>query len=963
MQMPTVVTTTKDYPESERGSSIRNSERAFYEQYAWCLNAFPTMAEVIDHLREELGTLDWIQDGWRRAEVLTNIFLLSCAVSDTVDDYLGGPRYDFSQVAQVFRPCRRIVRLVNWSVRCLSDIRSISRRRLRRWRDQWETAVIGLTTALALHAEAKDLVPDGWRAALVAMLDYPFPAKLKAARQRIPAAFRSQDLTHFDGLRLGQKLSEECPDRSRPILVVGLRTAGSYFAPLLRGYLESKGYHRVQTITLRPKQGPGLRERSYLARAVATGALAAVVDEPVYLASTMAMAVDRLKKTGFPPQDILAVFPAHPFRRNWRDGSAGLALSAIRAVTLEPEEWRKHQFLGSSAVQNRIREYLEADGERVAELQPSADARRLTAELDQYEEPGLHWRLKRIYEVGIANGNGSVRKFVLAKSVGWGWMGYHALLAGARLGRLVPRVLGLRDGVLFMEWQPHSESNEPEPPVESTAQYLAERVGALRLGDDPTRDLAEAGRHRGTEELAGVLSGAYGWKLAAVLKRPRLQHQLAHLACPVPTLIDGKMRRTEWVRAAGDFLKTDFEHHGMGKHELNVADPAYDLAEMILHWELSEDDERRLIQRYIDLSADRDVPGRLFLQKLLAGTWAMNQAIRKLSFPSMGPRREELNREFLQAWRFLIIHTMRFCANLGCRPENPRWSEPLTVLDVDGVLDKQIFGFPSTTAAGIEAVSLLASHGFSVALNTARSVSILKEYCRTYGFVGGVAEYGSYIWDATTGREQVLVTPESLGQMKQLKNRLREIPGVFFDEDCQFIIRAYAYTRNRTVPLPETLIRALLAELEPGRFCLHQTYTDSTVIAAECNKGEGLRALLSLAGHSGWETSAVGDSEPDLAMFHAATRCFAPSQIGCPGPARLLGCQIATRPYQLGLLEIVRSLVHPDGKTCHRCRFPGVALSTPDRLFRQLLHTADQSTVTSLIRSLLDPRAIRAFLR
>jgi hypothetical protein len=228
--------------------------------------------------------------------------------------------------------------------------------------------------------------------------------------------------------------------------------------------------------------------------------------------------------------------------------------------------------------------------------------------------------------------------------------------------------------------------------------------------------------------------------------------------------------------------------------------------------------------------------------------------------------------------------------------------------------------------------------------------------------VGGVAEYGSYIWDATTGREQVLVTPESLGQMKQLKNRLREIPGVFFDEDCQFIIRAYAYTRNRTVPLPETLIRALLAELEPGRFCLHQTYTDSTVIAAECNKGEGLRALLSLAGHSGWETSAVGDSEPDLAMFHAATRCFAPSQIGCPGPARLLGCQIATRPYQLGLLEIVRSLVHPDGKTCHRCRFPGVALSTPDRLFRQLLHTADQSTVTSLIRSLLDPRAIRAFL-
>jgi len=61
------------------------------------------------------------------------------------------------------------------------------------------------------------------------------------------------------------------------------------------------------------------------------------------------------------------------------------------------------------------------------------------------------------------------------------------------------------------------------------------------------------------------------------------------------------------------------------------------------------------------------------------------------------------------------------------------------VLDIDGVLDKQIFGYPSTTAAGMRALGLLHSHGRAVALNTARTVREGKEYCQAYGFVGGAA--------------------------------------------------------------------------------------------------------------------------------------------------------------------------------------------------------------------------------
>ena len=49
-------------------------------------------------------------------------------------------------------------------------------------------------------------------------------------------------------------------------------------------------------------------------------------------------------------------------------------------------------------------------------------------------------------------------KYVLAKSVGWGWLGYHAFLIGHRLSEYVPPVLGLRDGVLYSEWTPQPEA-------------------------------------------------------------------------------------------------------------------------------------------------------------------------------------------------------------------------------------------------------------------------------------------------------------------------------------------------------------------------------------------------------------------------------------------------------------------------------------------------------------------------
>src|SRR5690348_7319887 len=46
-------------------------EVRFYGEYLWCLNAFPVMTDVVQHLNQELSKLDDIHEGWQASEVIT----------------------------------------------------------------------------------------------------------------------------------------------------------------------------------------------------------------------------------------------------------------------------------------------------------------------------------------------------------------------------------------------------------------------------------------------------------------------------------------------------------------------------------------------------------------------------------------------------------------------------------------------------------------------------------------------------------------------------------------------------------------------------------------------------------------------------------------------------------------------------------------------------------------------------
>jgi hypothetical protein len=93
-----------------------------------------------------------------------------------------------------------------------------------------------------------------------------------------------------------------------------------------------------------------------------------------------------------------------------------------------------------------------------------------------------------------------------------------------------------------------------------------------------------------------------------------------------------------------------------------------------------------------------------------------------------------------------------------------------------------------------------------------------------------------------------------------------------------------------------------------------------------------------------------------------ARRCLAPANILRQPAAVEIGCHIVDAPYQQGLLEVVRRVLHPDGRRCALCE--SAARATPSRgnLFLKLLGFADRARGGLLLRALTDPMAIRAFV-
>jgi hydroxymethylpyrimidine pyrophosphatase-like HAD family hydrolase/orotate phosphoribosyltransferase len=946
-------------------ASVFAEEQEFYEHYSWCLDPNLTFSTALAHLKEELDKLSTVSLDWQRREVAINVYLLSCGILNATDEHLSGRALRLPTAIEGRRPFRAIQSLVRWI--------TAGNEQTRRWRDVWLSALDEFVPVLLAENPSEHETRSK-----VSRLVRAFggaPDELADTRIGIPSPFQRLDMTHLDVVALGRRLIQQCPDRAKPLVLIGLRTSGTYFAPLIKAMLRQAGYGTVSFATLEPNKEPSRREEIALRQFASQGHTGVIVDDPPYSGGTLIKAIEVARKAGFQFDDLAVLVPTHWSNRDWQKN-----LPKVRTITLLPEDWHKSNLLGQEQARSQIATYFDENARSVSVFE-TEQARQYAAQLKGSSPDQRVGRLKRVYEVHIETLDGHRETvFVLAKSVGWGWLSYHAFLAASRLADFVPPLFGLRQGILYTRYIPQmAEVPDRRACIDTIAEYVAARTRHLALADRYASAKSVNRHNNGRRLLEKALSRAYGTVLTDILMRARIGARLQEFSCAAPTWIDGNMTRSEWIAGPDGWIKTDFEHHGMGKGGLNVIDPAFDLSDAVLNFQLDAGEERRLIERYVEMSGDASVERRLFINKLLAGVWNMNRSQERI-WGSSGDREElqQAHNCFIAAWDFLTLETAHYCGRLYERFPRESWRGPIVALDVDGVIDRRLFGFPATTAAGLRALHHLTTHNYSVVLNTARSVAEVKTYCEAYSLAGGIAEYGSYLWDAVQRRGRVLVDPESIQQLETLRAALRRIPGVFLDNRHLYSIRAFTYRtkpddllsgmlgrikraavgEGAVGPLSPLLVQQIIAERGLDRLRVHQTTIDTTIIAREVDKGVGLVAMRDWVLRSDGETIAVGDSEADLAMFRVADRSFAPGNISCAGKAKLAGCQIVPQRYQRGLLEIVH-------------RITGIPFSSEalenwtdeNRFMMQILEAADQPAWRKFIDAMRHPSAFRIFLR
>jgi hydroxymethylpyrimidine pyrophosphatase-like HAD family hydrolase len=736
---------------------------------------------------------------------------------------------------------------------------------------------------------------------------------------------------------------------------------------VLRAFMANQGYEDVGIVTLRPKGGASRDEWEPVRRYARRKAMAVVIDEPVYQGVTLAVCIRMLHEAGFGSCSTAVLFPVHVAARDWRYTNATVALNGCQVITMQPEETLRHGFVHGGQAEQVLRGYFGERGWTSVGFDEDARARKLNEYLQRTSDHAFHTRTKRVFAVQLGRpvGPGETR-YVIAKSVGYGWEGYQAYFAAKCLARFVPPVLGLRNGTLFSEWVGSGDTLQAEnldhrSMVDTLAEYVAARAEGLRFREDPSPGLCRESLQQGTDVLVDILGDLYRPRFVASLKKRAIREQLSQLSSPKPSLVDGRIRACEWVSTPAGFLKTDFEQHGMGRMDQSVTDPAYDIADSILSFGLTLEEENALLGRYAQLAGDPAVAERLPLYKLLAGEAAMSTSLFLLQDPRLARRHFEFSKTYIDAWTYSMIQTARFCARF--LPPATAAVDPegrVVFCDVDGVIDRHLFRFPTTTQDGLRALALLRGHGLPVYLDTARSCHDVREYCAAYGLAGGVAENGSYLWDAVAGRGKVLVGQETLDEIDRVREALQRVPGVFTNHQYEYSIKAFTYGESGTVPLPMPLVTEVLDAANARTLAVHQTSTDTAITFRDVDKGTGLRAMLAFTGREGAHSIAIGDTEPDLAMFRVAGSSHAPAHIWVRSLATLVGCRVAGAAYQAGFLEIARRIVHGDGGNCPACKEPRFEATGQAGLLMGVLGDVERSEGRSPLRALLDARAIRA---
>ncbi len=920
-----------------------SADEEFFSSYDWCLNPYQPVRSLLQKLQDEFRRHETADAPFQRQETRVNIYLLVCAMGCAADDYLAWrPSHLTSDVQKRIPRLKGTAGAIDAFVNTVhAHGRAPGDRRLKHWRRE-----LGDCIDLAAETLVYDPigVPASWSGlekAARGLCATRLPGGLLDWRLRIPEAFRCQDLSHHDAVALAKRFLRAYPSEQGPVAVIGPRTAGAYFAPLVQAALAAEGVAVRGWMSLRPKLGASRQEKRQARRLIEGAHRILIVDDHPNTGDTLGRMLALLSQLGAQQERIVILAPDHPAQLDW-----AAALHPVAAVTLPPTEFHKWQILHNAPeIEKLLCDLLEGRGYSDIRIREAAAIENINSRLAARWGETFEVRLKRAFEVRLKAPNGSPTvKRILAKSVGWGWFGYHAYLAGTRLAGFVPPVIGLRQGMLFTEWVGTEAEPEVHPSSESIAAilpaYVAARAKRLALVDGQCF-ASPADTGAGSTKLLSLLRKPYG-PILGKLKTRMLKSELQKLTSPLPCLIDGRISADEWVETASGPCKVDFEHHNFGGAQLDVTDLAYDLASATFELDLSEAAECRIVDAYSSLSGDAAVRGRLLINKILCGVDAMDVASYSAQRAAARGRRDYWNERYNTARDFLTFAINRYSARrLGPMPP-AAWSKRLFFLDLDGVFDVESFGpyFPHTTETGLRALGLLKAHGYAVVFNTGRSIRHVRDYCRSYASPGGIAEYGSVFWDAVGQREIPLIDSEAQRQLSLCRTLLEQTPDVFVDPGYRYVLRAFRYNGKVTVEPSPTELQELLDGHRLDRLTYISHGADSYVVQKGVDKGTALQFVRDTLPDTDGPLVAIGDSPQDIPMLERADIAYVPANFPDAYRNQLdCNCRPMRQPEQLGLLAAVQDLTGD--------RAPGLFAMTVDDDFRchlidALLRTAEQ---------------------
>ena len=767
-----------------------------------------------------------------------------------------------------------------------------------------------LVGELAHHAMAGEWRPDAAKLATELLVSGTVRnGAARGATLTLPSCFRSFDLHPRDLRRLARIVEARLTGPAPRVLVLGVRTSGSYLAPLLAAALRLDGIAEVVCRTTRPGRTPPPALRELLADRANDAWSLVVVDDPPDTGRALGRAARQAVDLGFPADAVCLAFALH------EGGAVPAGLARYSSAVLDWAGWDVHQRLGAPAVARLLAEREGGPG-TLASLEPVALPPR----------PSPHGHARVGYRATYEDGSTCA---LVAEGTGLGYLGRHALAVADAIRGHVP-VLAYGDGVLVRRWLPE-EARAPldtAARVEAAVDYVVARRAALPARRDAAATMA--GRQPCGRSRAGCWpprTARRAWRCGPRRSTPRSApcSRRAH-----PSVVDGahrprrvvprRRRAREGRRTPSARSRTSTSRATTRPTTSRASPPA----------PRTRRSTASRVHRYEDRTGERVDHERLLLYRLVH-LW--DRA--RVGELDVGAAETKAARAW-QDWSRARLLDGALDQGTG----------PWCVLDVDGVLEGSRLGAPTLTPASAAGLRALRDHSFRPLLATGRGYGDLVDRCVRYGLLGGVAEYGGVVYDHRRGVRPRARRPAGRARPGHPSRPPRGRPGRLDrrglpDHGPRLPRRPRG---SSAVPRPRRRSSRPAAAAR-GASARSPAIAQTDFVAFGVDKGHGVRALLELLDAPG-EIPAlcVGDSEADVPML----RLGALARV--PGNAAALaghGIVATAASFQRGFKEAVDAAVGHGASPCGTCA-PAPALPVGAALLEALLAGLEGGRATGL---------------